>query len=181
MTTSVEAFAKVEQDLLRDRFAEFERGVLQDNIILCDGKSGVLLAFDGAMIVFCVDNLVNLQRSLQNFAWWGEIPVVLFLVAALGFLVSCHFALMTVVPRIHRGRPDHIFWEAPVFRLPEDQYVRTGCIHRLDRQAPPPPPARRHLQEQVWSLSPCDPDRKDRLPGAGARPASAGRHLMARG
>lgn len=125
MTTSIEAFAKVEQDLLRDRFAEFERGVLQDNIILCDGKSGVLLAFDGAMIVFCVDNLVHLQRSLANFAWWSEIPVALFLAAALGFLVSCHFALMTVVPRIHRGRPDHIFWEAPVFRLPEDQYVRT--------------------------------------------------------
>ncbi len=37
-----------EADFMRERFADFERSVLQDNIIPCDTKCGVLLAFTGA-------------------------------------------------------------------------------------------------------------------------------------
>ncbi|WP_242136905.1 hypothetical protein [Sphingomonas sp. TREG-RG-20F-R18-01] len=40
-----------EADFMRERFADFERSVLQDNIILCDTKCGVLLAFTGTMVI----------------------------------------------------------------------------------------------------------------------------------
>ena len=123
MASTIETFARIEHDLLRDRFADFERGVLQDNIILCDGKSGVLLAFDGAMVIFCVDTFVDLQKHVPALDSWRELPVALFIVSGLAFLASCHFALTTVVPRLRRGKIDHIFWEAPVFSLSEDRYV----------------------------------------------------------
>jgi hypothetical protein len=129
MATTIDTFAPVENDR-RERFADFERSVLQDNIILCDGKSGVLLAFDGAMVIFCVDAFVDLQRRIGAFASWRELPVVLFVLSGVAFLVSCHFALTTVVPRLRRGKIDHIFWEAPVFNLSEDRYVEE--MRRLD-------------------------------------------------
>jgi hypothetical protein len=37
---------------------------------------------------------------------------------------------MTVVPRLRRGKPDHIFWEAPVFALSEEDYIEE--MRRLD-------------------------------------------------
>jgi len=122
MASTIATLNRIEHEL-RDRFADFERGVLQDNIILCDSKSGVLLAFAGAMAIFCVDTFVTLQRGAPVRDVAREVPIGLFLVAALAFIVSCHFALTTVAPRIRRGKPDHIFWEAPVFSLSEDQYV----------------------------------------------------------
>lgn len=130
MTSTVETFVGIEHELLRDRFADFERGVLQDNIILCDGKSGVLLAFDGAMVLFAVDTFAALQRGLHTIVLWREMSSAGFLLAALAFLISCHFALMTVVPRLRRGRADHIYWEAPVFGLSEEAYIEE--MGRLD-------------------------------------------------
>jgi hypothetical protein len=129
MESGIQDFATPEHEL-RDRFADFERSVLQDNIILCDGKSGVLLAFDGAMVIFCVDTFVELQRRAAKFDPLSEGLVLLFLAAGFAFLVSCHFALTTVAPRLRRGKVDHIFWEAPVFSLSEDRYVET--MRQLD-------------------------------------------------
>lgn len=129
MPSSVQRFATAEHEL-RDRFADFERGVLQDNITLCDGKSGVLLAFDGAMVIFCVETFVELQRHAGGFDLLRESLALLFVAAGLAFLLSCHFALSTVAPRLRRGKADHIFWEAPVFSLPEDGYVE--AMRQLD-------------------------------------------------
>jgi hypothetical protein len=123
MPSTIEKLGQIERDVLHERFAYFERGVLQDNIILCDAKSGVLLAFTGAMIVFCLDTFVSLQRAAPAADPWRQFAHALFLLAALGFLVSCYFSLATVVPRLRRGKADHVFWEAPVFRLSEDAYV----------------------------------------------------------
>jgi hypothetical protein len=124
--------ARIERELIHERFAAFERGVLQDNIILCDAKSGVLLAFDGAMVIFCIDAFVGgraphlgLEHGLTN---------ALFLLAAGAFLISCHFSLTTVLPRLRRGRDDHIFWEATVFDLPVDQYVEAMEKIDLERE-----------------------------------------------
>jgi hypothetical protein len=130
MASTIETFARIEHDLLRDRFADFERGVLQDNIILCDGKSGVLLAFDGAMVIFCVDTFVELQQHVKSVNVWSELLAALFIISGMAFLASCHFALSTVVPRLRRGKVDHIFWEAPVFSLSEDRYVEE--MRKLD-------------------------------------------------
>ena len=124
----IQEIARIERELIHERFADFERAVLQDNIILCDAKSGVLLAFDGAMVIFCVDAFVGghaPQQGALHAAANG-----LFLLAAAAFLVSCHFSLTTVLPRLRRGRDDHIFWEAPTFDLPIDRYIET--MEKLD-------------------------------------------------
>jgi len=121
MVTVVERFAQLEHELLHERFADFERAVLQDNIVLCDAKSGVLLAFGGAMVIFCIDAFVN-GRAAGGGAL-HQAANALFLISAAGFLISCHFSLTTVLPRLRRGREDHIFWEAPVFDLSVDDYV----------------------------------------------------------
>jgi hypothetical protein len=130
MDSDIETFTQTERDMLRDRFADFERSVLQDNIILCDGKSGVLLAFDGAMVIFCVDTFVERQRAIHAIDLLHEAQVALFVAAAVAFLVSCHFGLTTIVPRLRRGRPDHIFWEAPIFSLGEEGYAQE--MRKLD-------------------------------------------------
>ncbi len=128
MVSVVERFAQIERDLLHERFADFERAVLQDNIVLCDAKSGVLLAFDGAMVIFCIDAFVGGRDG--GFALLHQAANALFLVSAAAFLVSCHFSLTTVLPRLRRGRDDHIFWEAPIFDLPVERYVEQ--MERLD-------------------------------------------------
>ena len=128
MESEAETFAEDENELIRDRFADFERSVLQDNIILCDGKSGVLLAFDGAMVIYGVQTFVGLQRSLHAFDLLHEAPVALYVASSLAFLVSCHFGLTTITPRLRRGRADHIFWEAPVMRNLD---VATGWSDKL--------------------------------------------------
>lgn len=108
------------EQVFRDSFAEFERGVLQDNILLCDQKSGILLAFAAAMVLVCLDGCRDpivhpiLLRLLDRGA---------FAVGAIAFLFSCYFALQTVVPRIRRGGDDHIYWESSVFKLPVERYV----------------------------------------------------------
>jgi len=113
--------ARIERELIHERFADFERGVLQDNIILCDAKSGVLLAFDGAMVIFGIDAFVGGRISHENLVHLAANG--LFLLSAAAFLVSCHFSLTTVLPRLRRGHEDHIFWEASIFQLPVDRYV----------------------------------------------------------
>jgi hypothetical protein len=116
--------SSVERDLLRDRFADFERAVLQDNIALCDTKAGLLLAFTGAMVIFCIDAFVTAHAAPgahQQFV--AETMRGLFAVAAIGFLASAQFSLTTVLPRMVRGSADHVFWESPVFKLPVERYV----------------------------------------------------------
>ncbi len=120
MVAAADRFAQIERELLHERFADFERAVLQDNIILCDAKSGVLLAFSSAMVVFCIDAFVG---GRNGGGWLHHSANALFLLAGAGFLVACHFSLTTVLPRLHRGGDDHIFWEAPIFRLPVETYV----------------------------------------------------------
>jgi Family of unknown function (DUF5706) len=111
----------LEAEPARDRFLEFERAVLQDNIILCDAKSGVLLAFSGAMVIFCLDATASVHGS-------GDLPhaalMGLFLVSGAAFLASCHFALTTVLPRLVRGDDDHIFWESSVFKQSIEKYIQ---------------------------------------------------------
>jgi hypothetical protein len=104
-----------------DHFVDFERGVLQDNIILSDAKSGALLAFSGGMVIFCIDAFIG-AHALTGLL--HAAIAFLFLGAAGAFLVSCHFSLTTVMPRLVRGADDHIFWESPAFRLPVEAYVK---------------------------------------------------------
>lgn len=114
----------MEQHLLRDRFIDFERGILQDNVLLCDTKAGLLLAFTGAMVIFCIDLVAKLGETGSGASWAVAMTIRALLgLAGAGFLVSAHFSLTTVLPRMIRGRPDHLFWESPVYYLPADEFV----------------------------------------------------------
>jgi hypothetical protein len=125
MSKAVEGVVRIEGEVMHDRFADFERGVLQDNIILCDCKSGVLLAFAGAMVIFSIDAFVGARHGHAARSWIATGGDALFLISATAFLASCHFALQTVAPRFRRDRLDrHIFWESAAYRLPVDEYVR---------------------------------------------------------
>ena len=84
--------ATIERDLLQERFVDFERAVLQENIVLCDHKSGVLLAFTGAMVVYCVSELGGHPLAGLHGAIRLLVPGAL-LISALGFLVSSSFSL----------------------------------------------------------------------------------------
>lgn len=128
MTSDDEQFSRLERELLHDRFADFERSVLQDNIVLCDAKSGVLLAFAGAMVILCIDAFVAEHTLRLDALHW--IAKGLFMLAAITFLVSCHYSLSTVIPRLRRGRDDHIFWESPVFDQPVESYI--ASMEQLD-------------------------------------------------
>ena len=110
-----------EEDM-RDQFAEFERAVLQDNIVLCDQKSGILLAFAAALILVCLDGFN--APELQQPGLLARTAQILLVVSALSFLVCCYFALSTVIPRIRKAADDHIFWESSVFHLPVEEYVQ---------------------------------------------------------
>ena len=129
MVTTIDRITRVEKELIHERFADFERGVLQDNIVLCDIKSGALLAFASAMVIFCIDAFVG----GRGVGWTlHSLTNLLFLLAAAAFLFACHFSLTTVLPRLHRERgDDHIFWEAPIFDLSLDDYV--DAMDRLER------------------------------------------------
>jgi hypothetical protein len=121
LTTDAEQTEPAGTGPSHERFMDFERGVLQDNIILCDAKSGVLLAFSGGLVIFCIDAFVYAHRAAGASISLTE---VLLALAGLAFLVSCHFSLTTVVPRLVRGHDDHIFWESSVFKLPVETYVK---------------------------------------------------------
>jgi Family of unknown function (DUF5706) len=120
VSASPDRFTRVEAAFLHERFADFERAVLQDNIILCDAKLGILVAFAGVMVLYCID-MAGRSGALRGASsrvalaeGWG------FAVAAIGFFVTCAFALAAITPRIrpHQAADDYIFWGAKVFRQP---------------------------------------------------------------
>lgn len=115
----------LEREWAQESFADFERAVLQDNIILCDTKSGVLLAFTGAMVLFALDSFTKATGA----AWLGRSGAVLapgaFLISAAALLVSCASSLSTVWPRLRRTPSGgHVFWESTAFTGPAEAYMR---------------------------------------------------------
>jgi hypothetical protein len=128
-------FEAIERELLRDRFADFERAVLQDNIVLCDAKCGILLAFTGAMVIFCLDAVSEPLRHAREGLLLDAAVAAAFLGAAAAFLVSAGISLFTVMPRL---RPDigedHIFWESAIFRLPVKDYLEQMRRVRIETE-----------------------------------------------
>jgi len=118
--SAAQELAQVSAERAEDSFADFQRAVLQDNISLCDIKAGVLLAFSGALVVFCLDASFGGEKP-AGIAF--DLPTALMLASAAGFFLSCHLALLCVAPRVHvRGR-DHLYWGSPVFRTSGDKFV----------------------------------------------------------
>lgn len=129
---SVDRFTRVEAAFLHERFADFERGVLQDNIILCDAKMGILVAFAGAMVIYCID-MAGRSGALRGASSWFAVAEAWgFAVAAVGFFITCAFALAAIAPRIRplQADDDYIFWGARVFRRPLPAFLEE--MHALD-------------------------------------------------
>jgi hypothetical protein len=125
-------FSLVEAAFLHERFADFERAVLQDNIILCDAKMGILVAFSGAMVIYCID-MAGRSGVLRGGSFWLPVAEAWgFAVAAVGFFITCAFALAAIAPRIrpHQAGDDYIFWGARVFRQPLAPFLEE--MHGLD-------------------------------------------------
>ncbi len=117
----LDRLARLEHHIRSDRFAEFTRGALQDNIILCDQKSGILLAFGSAMILFCVQALGEVP--IRQADWIERIRDFLLMLSAAGFGASCCFALMSVAPRIRKTPDDNIFWGSRAYDTTAEDYI----------------------------------------------------------
>jgi hypothetical protein len=132
--TPPERFSRVEAAFLHERFADFERAVLQDNIILCDAKMGILVAFAGAMVIYCIDMAGRSGALRGGSSWISAAEAWGFAAAAVGFFVTCAFALVAIAPRVrpHQAEDDYIFWSARVFRQPLPAFLDE--MHGLDVQ-----------------------------------------------
>ncbi|HEY1930249.1 MAG TPA: Pycsar system effector family protein [Caulobacteraceae bacterium] len=122
---SPDHFSRVEAAFLHERFADFERAVLQDNIILGDAKLGILVAFAGAMVIYCID-MAGRSGALRGAASWVSAAEAWgFAAAAVGFLVTCAFALAAIAPRVrpHQADADYVFWGARAFRQPLSAFL----------------------------------------------------------
>lgn len=116
----IDRLERLEHHIRSDRFAEFTRGALQDNIILCDQKSGILLAFGSAMILFCVQAFGEPALKTE---WAEGAHNGLMLLATVGFVGSCYYALMSVAPRIRKAPDDHIFWGSKAYDSTVEEYI----------------------------------------------------------
>jgi hypothetical protein len=130
--TSADRFSRVEAAFLHERFADFERGVLQDNIILCDAKMGILVAFAGAMVIYCIDMAGRSGVLRRTSSWISTAEAWGFAAAAIGFLVTCAFALAAIAPRVrpHQVNADYVFWGARAYRQPLPAFLEE--MHGLD-------------------------------------------------
>jgi hypothetical protein len=134
MDATEEQLTSIEEDLLSDAFLDFERSVLQDNIVLFDTKSAAVLAFSGVMVLYCIDSIATFHVAGGPYDWIIRPLIrVLLVVAAAGFLLSAMFALSTVRPRVVRGVEDHVFWDSAIFRLPVADYLK--AMKALDPDA----------------------------------------------
>ena len=108
-----------------------ERHALQDNIILCDAKCGILLGFGALTLLWCLDKLLALsgngaERHLMSFATLEEL---LYAFAILALLVTVAFAWRVIRPRIQHSH-DHIYWGSKVFTQPKTDF--TIAIQKTD-------------------------------------------------
>lgn len=104
-----------------NEYVSFERHVLQDNIILCDAKSGALLGAGAVVMVWCVERFVNaaVEKSLYSRFEAGALGV-----AILAIIVTMYFAWRVIKPRfVTSNDDDHIFWASRTFDISEAAFT----------------------------------------------------------
>jgi hypothetical protein len=96
-------------------YVAMERDVLQDNIILVDAKSGILMAFCAVVVFRCFDKLQEIKTVVASTCPCGlTASAILYWLAVLGLLVTTIFAWKVVKPRITKTN-DLIYWGADAF------------------------------------------------------------------
>ena len=108
---------------VEDEFVVFERHVLQDNILLCDAKSGILVTFAAGVLWRCVQAVADFVIPDPGLLGYVQyLYLILYILAVPAWLVTAYWALRTVRPRI-RPTEDHIYWGAPLFLKSPDEFV----------------------------------------------------------
>jgi len=110
-----------------NEYIALERHVLQDNITLCDTKSGILLGFSALVILWCFDRLSEAAQHWSASLFLMKLEAILYGIAVLALLATIIFAWRVVKPRI-RPSEDHIFWDSKIFRESETIFAsRIQC------------------------------------------------------
>jgi hypothetical protein len=108
---------------VEDEFVAFERHVLQDNIVLCDAKSGFLLAFAAGVLWRCVEGVANFVMPDPDLAGYvSYLYLILYILAVPAWLIAAYWALMTVRPRVMQAC-GHFDCGAPLFQESQDEFV----------------------------------------------------------
>jgi hypothetical protein len=106
-----------------DEFVVFERHVLQDNILLCDAKSGILVIFAAGVLWRCVESVADFVIPDPGLAGYvSDLYLILYILAVPAWLVAAYWAVRTVSPRIGPS-DDSIYWGAPLFLKSQDEFV----------------------------------------------------------
>jgi hypothetical protein len=104
-------------------YALFEKDVLQDNIILCDAKSGFLLAFAAIVMTRCLDKATELASArAASCICMTHIVLILYAVAIVGFICTVVFVWRVVRPRL-RPHDDFVYWGSKIFTGTEMEFA----------------------------------------------------------
>ena len=105
-----------------NEYVTVERHALQDNIILCDSKCGILLGFGALILLWCMDKLLALTERSEGYQ--RILEEVLYGCAIVALLIAVTFAWRVIKPRIHHSH-DHIYWGSKIFKQSADDFALT--------------------------------------------------------
>lgn len=113
-------------------YVSVERHVLQDNIILCDTKCGILLGFGALILLWCLDKVLTLSENAGGPIFLTLAQAIFYGLATISLLVTISFTWRVIRPRI-RQYDDHIYWGSKFFLQSREDFV-IG-IHGADQDA----------------------------------------------
>ncbi len=105
---------------------ELARNSIHDDVALVDQKTGILIAFSGFAIPFCIDHVqgVAAASSLLLPRAASIIAQTLFWLAAFLFGVSIYIALRVVRPRVLKSGGTSLFWKSAIYDLSPTEFVQ---------------------------------------------------------
>lgn len=113
------------QDVLVDHL-QLARISIHDDVALVDQKTGILIAFSGAAIGFCLDHVragaIAGSGILPHAA--AIIAQIMFWTATFFFGVSIYIALRVVRPRVLASGGSSLFWKSPLYDLAPKDFVK---------------------------------------------------------
>src|SRR5260221_14287397 len=114
-----------------NEYVTVERHALQDNIILCDSKCGILLGFGVLILLWCLDKVLTLTGNAEgrHFTAFVALEALSYAFAVLALFVAVTFAWKVIRPRIHDIH-DHIYWGSKIFTQPQADF--TIAIQKAD-------------------------------------------------
>ena len=108
---------------VQDHFVEFERHVLQDNILLAMPNPAFCWRLPVAF--FCgawKDRALLAPQEFLNTYYLSYTFLVLYSLAVPALLITAYWGWQTVRPRI-RPTSDYIFWGSPIFRKSKQEFA----------------------------------------------------------